>query len=174
MGVLDDPSRFYGPPQQDWALGDIIIVPTAVLRAAAEQKLSQNLQPMPPPDGSASVCYALWQPNDLVPQPAVEAWLSPAMIVADDCVLDKEFNAFVERRLRDGVTVEIAEQEARADNSLDPLVPVAPLLPYSSLRYVNLQAVRQAQAIGYFPVVPWPDHVDEGFLDFTRIVPVTR
>lgn len=174
MGVLDDPSRLYAPPRQDWALGDIVIVPTAALRAAGEQRVSHDLQPMPPPDGSASVCYALWHPNDLLPEPAVEAWLSPAMIVADDCVLDKEFNGFVEQRLREGVSVETAEQEAWADASLDPLVPVAPLLPYSSLRYGNPQAVRQAQAIGYFPVAPWPDHVDEGFVDFTRIVPVSR
>ncbi|MGH7863027.1 MAG: hypothetical protein ACREOS_12410, partial [Candidatus Dormibacteraceae bacterium] len=67
-----------------------------------------------------------------------------------------------------------AEDEARADSSLDPLVPVAPISPYERLRFVNPTAIRQAQAVGYFPIVPWPDQVDEGYVDFTRITPVSR
>jgi hypothetical protein len=34
--------------------------------------------------------------------------------------------------------------------------------------------VRQAQPIGYFPIPEWPGQVDEGYLDFTRTVPVSR
>lgn len=96
------------------------------------------------------------------------------MIVADDCVLDKEFNAYVEQRTRAGDSEDAAVEEARTDPSLDPLVPVAPILPYLKLRLVNAQSVRTAQAIGYFPIVPSPDQVDEGYVDFIRIVPVSR
>ena len=96
------------------------------------------------------------------------------MIVADDCVLDKEFNAYVEQRTRTGVSEEVAADEGRADHSLDPFVPVAPIFPYSMLRFVNSRSVRTAQSVGYFPIVPAPDQVDEGYVDFTRIVPVSR
>jgi hypothetical protein len=41
------------------------------------------------------------------------------------------------------------------------------------LRYASEAAVRQAQPIGYFPVVG-SDDVDQGYLDFTRTVPVSR
>jgi hypothetical protein len=174
VGVLDDPASFYAPPQEDWALGDVVIMPTVALWAATERAASPYPQPAPLPDGTSSVCYPLWYPLDPLPQPAVEAWLSPAIIVADDCVLDKEFNAYVEQRMREGLAEAAAEEEARAMPSLDPLVPVAPILPYAALRLGNPQAIRTAQSIGYFPLVAWPDHVDEGYVDFTRIVPVSR
>jgi hypothetical protein len=53
-------------------------------------------------------------------------------------------------------------------------VPVAPILPYPQLRFTNPAAVRQAQPTGYFPILAWPGQVDEGYLDFTRTVPVSR
>jgi hypothetical protein len=174
VGVLDDPSRYYAPPQEDWSLGDIVIVPTAALWAASERRPNPYPQPAPPPDGSASVTYALWDDPEPFPMPSIECWLTPAVIVVDDCVLDKEFNAVVEQRIRAGAPAARAEAEARADPSLDPLVPVTPILPYGRARYLNLQAVRQAQPIGYFPIPEWPGQVDEGYLDFTRTVPVSR
>src|SRR5437016_984608 len=129
MAVLDEPARFYAPLQSDWALGDVVIVPTVVLWAVGERPSPPYPQPAPAPDGSASVCYPLWTALAPLPQPSVEAWLSPAIIVADDCVLDKEFNAYVERRIHEGISAEAAEDEARANTSLDALVPVAPILP---------------------------------------------
>jgi hypothetical protein len=174
VGVLDDPAGYYGPPQADWALGDLVLVPVAALWDTAERSLQPYPQPMPAPDGSASVLYPLWLPSPPFVQPAVEAWLTPAMLVVDDCVLDKEFNAFVERRMREGVLERAAEEEARARPDLDPLVPVAPMLPYTQLSFTHPEAVRQGQAIGYFPVVAAPGQMDEGYVDFTRAVPVSR
>lgn len=174
MGILDDPTRYYASPQDDWSLGDIVIVPTAVLWTAAERRPDVYPQPAPPPDGSASVAYAVWVGGDPFPVPSIECWLTPAMIVVDDCVLDKEFNAVVEQRIRTGVPADQAEAEARDDLSLDPLVPVTPILPYRQARHLNVDAVRQAQPIGYFPIPAWPDQIDEGYIDFTRTVPVGR
>ena len=130
-------------------------------------------QPAPPADGSASVVYPLWRGLPQLPDPLIECWLTPAMIVVDDCVIDKEFNAFVARRISEGASVADAETEARANASLDPLVAVAPILPYRALRAVNEQAVRQSNALGYFPVIDC-DEMDEGYVDFLRTVPVSR
>lgn len=173
MGILDDPGRYYAPPQDDWALGDIVVVPTATLWGPGQRAADDYPQPAPPPDGSSSVVYALWQGNERFPGPLLECRLTPAMIVVDDCVLDKEFNAFVEQRLREGLPEVEAEGQARQEPSLDPLVPVAPILPYSILRFANPQSIRQGQSIGYFPV-PESDDMDDGYVDFTRTVPVSR
>lgn len=52
---------------------------------------------------------------------------------------------------------------------------MAPVLLYRRLHFVNEGAVRQAHAIGYFPVVDSDDpSMDEGYVDFTRTVPVSR
>jgi len=173
MAVLDDPAQYYAPPQADWALGDIVIVPVSILWKQGERPTQDYPQPAPLADGSASVAYALWRGMPQLPDPLIECWLTPAMIVVDDCVIDKEFNAFVERRINEGVPVADAEAEARADASLDPLVAVAPILPYRALRSVNEYGVRQGNAIGYFPVVE-SDEMDEGYVDFLRTVPISR
>mgnify|MGYP001204062564 CR=1 FL=1 len=173
MGVLDDPNHFYAAPQDDWALGDLVIVPTAVFWERSERSAMRYPQPAPRPDGSASTVYELWSAGGPFAAPAVECWLSPAIIVADDCVLDKEFNSFIDQRLRAGATEAEAEAEARADPSLDPLAPVAPILPYHQLRFASAQTVRQAQTTGYFPIIE-SDEVDEGYVDFVRTVPVSR
>jgi len=173
MAVLDDPAQYYGSPQADWALGDIVIVPVSVLWKQGERLAQEYPQPPPPADGSASVVYALWRGMLQLPDPLIECRLTPAMIVVDDCVIDKEFNAFVERRINEGALIADAEAEARANASLDPLVAVAPILPYRTLRWVNEQAMRQGNALGYFPVIE-SDEMDEGYVDFLRTAPVSR
>jgi len=173
MGVLDEASLCYGPPQGDWSLGDLVLAPTAMLWTAAERPTDGYPQPAPPPDGSRSVTYSLWRDSSALPSPAIECRLGPAIIVVDDCVIDKEFNAFIERRIREGMAEAEAVAAARADRSLDPLIPVAPVLPYHQLRYAGEAAVRQGQAVGYFPLPGGPD-ADEGFVDFTLTVPVSR
>lgn len=173
MAILDDPTLYYGSSQDDWALGDVVIVPSVVLWRAGERPTEAAPQPTPPPDGSASIRYALWTGGSPFPDPMIEAWLTPAVIVVDDCVIDKEFNASVEQRIRSGIPEDQAVEAARSDKTLDPLVPIAPILPYEQLRSANEQAVRQAQSVGYFPVVESAE-MDEGYIDFTRTVPVSR
>lgn len=173
MTVLDDPAQYYALPQADWALGDIVVVPVGVLWKQGERAAQEYPQPALPADGSASVVYALWRGLPQLPDPLIECWLTPAMIVVDDCVIDKEFNAFVERRISEGVSVADAEADARANALLDPLVAVTPLLPYRTHRFVNEQAIRQGNTLGYFPVVE-SDDMDEGYVDFVRTVPVSR
>jgi hypothetical protein len=107
------------------------------------------------------------------PDPAVECWLAPAVIVVDDCVIDKEFNAYIERRIREGMPEDEAEAEARTETSLDRLVPISPILPYEQLHFVGKDSIQQAQALGYFPIVE-SDEMDEGYVDFARTVPVSR
>lgn len=92
MGILDSPALFFAEPQPDWSLGDIVIVPAAVLWADTERRATPYPQPMPAPDGSASVVYQLWSASGGPPPPLVECWFTPAVIVVDDCVIDKEFN----------------------------------------------------------------------------------
>jgi len=95
------------------------------------------------------------------------------MIVVDDCVIDKEFNEAVDDLIRQGATEADALALARQDETLDALIPVAPVLPYASLR-VNEQGVRTAQTTGYFPVLAQGGVMDEGYVDFRRTVPVSR
>lgn len=173
MGVLDDHSRFYAQPQDDWAQGDIVVVPTAILWAQGERPAAVYPQPAPAPDGSASVVYDLWAEGGLLPAAAVECWLGPAIVVSDDCAIDKEFNARVEELLAAGHSEAQALAVARQDETLDPTVLVAPLLPYSALRFASEGGVRTAQAVGYFPIVGSPE-MDEGYADLGRIVPVSR
>lgn len=173
MAILNDPNRYYAPAQEDWALGDLVVVPTAVLWAEGERPALPYPQLQPAPDGSSSVVYDLWPRAAAFPQPIVECWLSPAMIVVDDCVIDKQFNAFVERRMAEGRTETEAIEEARGELLLDPFVPVAPVLPYRLLRFADVEALRQGQLIGFFPVVP-SDETDEGYVDFVRTTAVSR
>lgn len=92
MGVLDDASQYYAEPRADWSLGDLVVVPTGIFRAVTERRIDPYPQPMPPADGTRSVAYHLWLPRapaPPLPSPIIEAWLTPAMIVVDDCVLDE-------------------------------------------------------------------------------------
>jgi len=173
VSVLTDPILYYDAPQKDWALGDIVIVPTAVLWAQSEKRADDYPQPAPPADGSASVAYDLWHGLAQFHDPVIECWLTPAMIVVDDCVIDKEFNAFIQRLTDSGYSEGDAVAAARAETSLDLLTPVCPIRPYKDLRYANEQAVRQATSTGYFPIVD-SDDMDAGYVDFLYTVPVSR
>mgnify|MGYP001164785900 CR=1 FL=1 len=95
------------------------------------------------------------------------------MIVVDDCLIDKEFNARVERLVGDGLSEAEAVALAREDLTLDPFIPVAPIFPYQRLRYASAQGIREGQTIGYFPIVG-SDDMEEGYIDFVRTVPVSR
>jgi len=170
--VLDDPSAYYAPPQDDWSLGDIVVVPTVALWARAERHPDDARRPAPSPDGAQSVVYNLWRGVVPFADPVAECWLTPAMITVDDCVLDKEFNAFIEQRMKDGLAESEAEAEARALSTLDALVPVTPILPFRGLQ-TNEAAIRTGQPVGYFPIVE-SDVMDAGYLDFVRTVPVSR
>ena len=174
MGVLDDVGQFYATPQPDWSLGDIVVVPTVILWAEGEKQPHPHPQPPSRVVGGDSAVYPLWSaPAAGLPPPIAEFRLSPAMVVVDDCVIDKEFNAFVDRRIADGTPLEDAVAEARARVDLDPLIPVCPLLPYAELRTASHGAVRQAQPIGFFPILE-SESVDPAYIDFTRTVPVSR
>ncbi|MBI3973240.1 MAG: hypothetical protein HY332_18350 [Chloroflexi bacterium] len=174
MGVLDDPALFYAEPQSDWSLGDIVVVPTVILWADGEKRAAAHPQPPSLVLVGGSAVYEAWSsPAAGLPLPLIECRLSPAVIAVDDCVIDKDFNAYVDRRIAEGTSEALAVEEARARPDLDPLIPVCPLLPYSELRFAREAAVRQAQPIGYFPILG-SETVDEGYLDFTRTVPVSR
>lgn len=174
MGVLSDPNAFYTSPGSDWAQGDLIIAPTAILWSTGERPTHKYPQPAPVPPGIGSVVYDLW--NEAPPftkAATIECFLGPAMILTDDCALDKDFNVKVEELMEQGKSEADALAEARLDPTLDTLVLIAPILPYKELRSVSPTAVRTAQAIGYFPILE-SDEVDEGFVDFGRTVPVSR
>jgi hypothetical protein len=174
VAILSDPDRFYGVVGPEWSLGDLVLVPVAVLWETSEVQTSAHPQPAPPADASRSVLYDAWTgglPN--LPSPAVELALSPAVIVADDCALDKEFNIVVRDLVEKGADEDTAIEIARG-TELDPIVPVCPLRPYAVLRYANAAAVRTANVVGYFPLPPKTSVTDEGYLDFVRTVPVSR
>jgi hypothetical protein len=174
MPVLDNPELFYADPQPDWSLGDIVIVPTVVVWAAGEKRPLPHPQPPSLVLSGQSATYEAWSPAAAgFPLPILECRLSPAIIAVDDCVIDKEFNAYVDRRIAEGSTENEAVAEARTRTDLDPLIPICPLLPYADLRSARDAAVRQAQPIGYFPILG-SETVDEAYVDFTRTVPVSR
>jgi len=171
MAVLNNPDEYYGDPQDDWALGDIAIVPTVILWAQEERPPDLFVQSAPQPDGTTSVTIGLWRGNTRFKDPVAQYRLSPAMVVIDDCVIDKEFNERVELLMADGVERGEAESIVREDRTLDQVVSVVPIQPYNLLR-PREQGVRDGQTVGYFPVVK-SSFMDEGFLDFVHKVPVS-
>ncbi len=173
MGLLDDPEAFYAPLSNDWAQGDLVLVPTAVLWAVGQRRAHGYPQPAPLPDGAATVVYELWAPSPFVQGATVECRVGPAIVITDDCEIDKDFNARVSELVSQGKPESLAIEEARADKSLDPVVQVAPVQPYSNLRYVSEQSVRTAQALGYFPIIGGK-YMDAGFADLGVVTTVSR
>jgi len=170
MSALDDPAQYYGSLEDDYSLGDIVVVPTGVLWGVWERSPVTDSS-LPPPEGQSTV-YPLWQ-EDARP-PVFEGWRVPAMVVADDCALDKEKNEYARRLVKNGLPEQEARQQAVANADLDRLMPVSPIFPYEMLTFVNTEGIRACQTVGYFPVVGKPDTIYEGFCDLARVVSVSR
>jgi len=172
MAVLNEVAKFYQQrPTGFWALGDVVTVPTAILCKKGERPITA------PPSSSGSelptVSCDLLSGSGEVHVRAMELALTPALIVIDDCVIDKQFNEYITRCMNEGKSVDEATMEARGLPSLDPFVLVVPILPYAELRFLKDRGIRDGQTIGYFPILG-SDVIDEGYVDFVRMTCLSR
>lgn len=68
-----------------------------------------------------------------------------------------------------------AQALAENDPSLDRLFNVAPIVPFRAAAPTTPESLVTNSVVGFFPVCPWEDRaVDEGVVDFTRVVTVDR
>jgi hypothetical protein len=151
MAVLRDPEEYYGILSEDWSLGDITVVPTAILWERGRKQSNGLTMSAPSPDGTESLVFDLWSGERGMPGVSIEARLTPAMILMDDCAIDKEYNDAVDRLVDQGTDETVAEAIAREDTKLDPIVLVAPIAPYIGI--TSPQGIRDYQTRGFFPVL---------------------
>lgn len=153
--------------------GDIVLAPSVVLWSPDRLPPPDHAPPAPAHLGqsifASSAEGTLSGPGTGV----VETLWSPVMIVSHDCELEKDFNERVGELVSSGLGVDEARHDASADPTLDPLVVVAPLLPYSRLPAHRHAGIRSAQRIGYLPLPPLPGAgASEYLVDLGRLATV--
>lgn len=146
---------FRESPYEQLSQGDLVLVPSVVLWTPDQSRPAKFEIPAPPDLGGKST-IPLWDTYGGPPMTVAECRWGPAMILSNDCDLDKEFNREVTRLVEAGYDVESAEARASADPALDPLVVVAALHPYDDLSADQHAGVQSGQRIGYLPVPPAP------------------
>ena len=172
MSWFDEPALYYRPDRPlDWSLGDLVVAPQAALWAGEASDALTTA-----PALGQRTRRALWRAGPAAPAVSAEAGWDLAMVVLDDCALDRDFNRELSRRERElraaGVEAAAAhgqaEAAARAVEGLDPTLVVARVRPYSDFEPSRHDALRRADTFGYFPVLG-TDDVDEGVVDFSLV-----
>jgi hypothetical protein len=97
------------------------------------------------------------------------------MVLSHDCEIEKDFNEHVRTLIETGVDQDTAIRQASDDPTLDPLVSVAPLLPFDAFPERRHSGIRDNVRIGYFSTAPHPQLGDcEYAVDLTQITTVDR
>lgn len=117
---------------------------------------------------------------DLPPVRAELVW-GPCVIVAHDCLLDKEFNDRYRELRRTGSPKKEAVQAAEADPSLDRWLTVAQVRPVTDAdradaqRAQRLEAIKAGNVVGAFHLPRASDRgIEEGVLDLTAVSTIDR
>ena len=172
--LFDDADAYYAPLGDGYyQQGDIVLAPVAVLDGDPGD-------PGDPGDAAdfAVVRRELWDGLEIAGvghQATANAGLVPAMITTHDCALDKEFNRrYRELRAQQMPMAEALEQAA-ADDSLDRLLNVAPVVPLSRAAPSAAEQLRRNQVVGFFPVCESAaQFVDEGVVNLLRETTIDR
>jgi hypothetical protein len=139
--------------------GDIYLAPTVVVWSA-ETRPAAPLIPTTPERAGETVHAPAWvrRPTSTLPVPDVTlatTW-TPVLVISHDCEIDKEFNEYVDARIREGGSGEEAEREASTRRDLDRYIVVSPLLTYDEqvIPRSRWEGIRSGKKIGYFPLPP--------------------
>ena len=168
--IWSEPDRYYAPAVDAyWDQGDVVVAPVTALDAESEDADTGAVGIWAP------VRRTFWSADDDRSTTTGETLLGLAMIVSHGCSLDKEFNRRFEDLRRRGYTLEAAEAEAAADDSLDRLVTVAPVIPLADVGRADAGVLRANRVVGYFPMCDSEDRsIDEGVVDLSRGATIDR
>jgi hypothetical protein len=184
---LGSPAAYFRDDRHDTLYqGDIILAPTVVAWSAASRPAPDEAGVVAPATGHRFLTP--WQsieeleaPTDLLAPPPVtlEVAYRPAMVLSHECEIEKEFNEFVAGHEPLGeAEVQRAITQATSRWDLDRYVLVTPLLDYhvSEVAEEKWPAIRSAQKIGYFPVLPLPNAPPPvpTFVHLSRVTTVER
>jgi hypothetical protein len=93
------------------------------------------------------------------------------MVIPHNCAMEKDWNERVAELVASGASQGEAEQQAGSDTGLDPLVTVAPILPYAGLSAKRERSIRSGLRLSAFPVVG-NGQVPEGYVDLNAMTSV--
>ena len=93
------------------------------------------------------------------------------MVIPHNCAMEKDWNERVAELVASGASQGEAEQQAGSDTTLDPLVTVAPILPYAGLSAKRERSIRSGLRLSAFPVVG-NAQVPEGYVDLNAMTSV--
>ena len=102
------------------------------------------------------------------PTLSAEVGWALAMVIPHNCAMEKDWNERVAELVASGASQGEAEQQAGSDTGLDPLVTVAPILPYAGLSAKRERSIRSGLRLTAFPVVG-NGQVPEGFVDLNAM-----
>lgn len=172
--LFEDEGRFYDTEAgQPWEQGDVVLAPSAVFLPNGNARE----QPGPAPDIGTSRQQVVWIENAGagLPQMVIDAAVVPAMITTHGCTLDKEFNRAVDRLRREPMPLDEAVRRAAVDETLDRLLNIAPLVPFSDASPSDPAVLGRNKVIGYFPACPSVSRgVDAGVVDLLRQTTIDR
>jgi hypothetical protein len=172
--LFDEEARYYADEVgQPWEQGDIVLAPSSVFGAMGDPTEG----PAPAPPVGVTRTQVIWTESvdESLPQLVAEARVVPAMITTHGCTLDKEFNRAFDRLRRESVPIAEAVAQAAADDTLDRLVNIAPLVPYSDAAPSDPAVLARNQVIGFFPAcASVPRGVDAGVVDLLRQTTLDR
>lgn len=177
MGLFDNPAEYYAKPEGYLRQGDLVIAPSSTLWSSAERPAEPGLLLSPSSVGTSQVAL-LWPAHDPVEGVSIEARWGLAMILPHECAIHRDFNRRVVQLQAEGAVTTDAVGRASADESLDPTVVVAPVVPINALPEADRRAVSSGGRIGLVPVCAGPDAhaplIPTGALDLGRITEVSR
>ena len=169
MAWFDDPDEYYGPGDENTAIaqGDIVITPTATLF------LGEGEPDAVAPELGEHRTVRLWRGADhdhvvAAPTLSAEVGWALAMVIPHNCAMEKDWNERVAELVASGASQGEAEQQAGSDTTLDPLVTVAPILPYAGLSAKRERSIRSGLRLSAFPVVG-NAQVPEGYVDLNAM-----
>ena len=130
--------------------GDIVLAPSGffLLSSGTDPPLG------PPPAPGQRVQRSAWQADEAqeIPATSIDVQLAPAMVTSHDCTLHKDFTRRYEQLRREQVPQDEAIATAAEDPALDPLLTLAPIVPYSEAAPSGERELAQNLVVGFFPV----------------------
>jgi hypothetical protein len=167
--LVADAGRYYSTDEPPLQQGDIVLAPVGRIQgdpvpisrwASFDQAFSGPVQiEHDLPTFFAAVGYGL------------------AMVVTQDCHIDREFNERVRQLRRDdkSLSLDDAEAQAESDPDLDRFVSVCPLLPPAATYRADWSAIARGEVIGAFPVPELDDRgIDRLVVDLTYRATIDR
>jgi hypothetical protein len=160
--VFEEPERYYQPEDgRYWQQGDIVLAPVGLFTSDADSLNDADPAPLP---GNV-IRRLIWSENEELnaKKLVAEAQLSPAVVTTHNCTMDKDFLRRYRELRRDGIAKEEARHRAAEDDSLDPHLNLAPIVPFGEAAPSAPTELLANKVIGFFPICGSPERgIDEG------------